>query len=287
MATFGTAPPTHLLMDGDVLAFIAAAAAQTVYLDWDTKWARHQAHGPTGEAIVDNMVATLKADLSAQSAEVYLSDPKDNWRYSVDPTYKGHRTGERPLLLDYLKDYIRERHGAVHWDGLEADDVLGIRGTQGHTLRTVIVGRDKDFKTIPGHHHGIKQDQPGSVRDISPWEAQRFHLIQTLAGDPVDGYSGCPGLGMTRAERVIDTPMVLVPKPGVKTRGVNKGEGVTRWMSEPTQDLWACIVSHYRKAGLGEQDALKTARLANILHADQYEDGKITLWTPDRIKKYG
>ena len=123
------------------------------------------------------------------------------------------------------------------------------------------------------------------VREVTQWEADRFHLIQTLAGDRVDGYAGCPGLGMERAATIIDNPVRLLPKEGVKTRGVNKGESVTRWMAEPTRDYWACIVSHYRKAGLGEAEALVTARLARILRHGEYDPAtkEVTLWTPDLI----
>ena len=125
------------------------------------------------------------------------------------------------------------------------------------------------------------------IREVTQWEADRFHLIQTLAGDATDGFYGCPGLGMTRAATIIDNPVRLVPQDGVKTRGVNKGDVVTRWMAEPTSDYWACIVSHYRKAGLGEPEALVTARLARILRHGEYdrETEVVTLWTPEMLRR--
>lgn len=281
---------TRLLIDGDVVAFISSAAVQHTLID-DYGYAQPFAYTKEAEATMENMLWNLKAQLKADEVEVYLSDPEDNWRRQVDPEYKTNRTGPRPLLLDYSKGYLREKYGAEHWEGLEADDVLSILGTTETDRKTIIVGRDKDFKCIPGLHHALKQDVDAKgnflVREVSPWEATRFHLMQTLAGDKVDGFDGCPGIGMARAATIIDNPVRLVPKEGVKTRGVNKGESVTRWMSEPTRDYWACIVSHYRKAGLTEDDALRNARLANLLHADQYDrsTGRITLWTPDRIQR--
>ena len=112
-------------------------------------------------------------------------------------------------------------------------------------------------------------------------------MIQALAGDAIDGFAGCPGIGMKRAAEIIDNPTRLVPQEGVKTRGVNKGEAVTRWMAEPTRDYWACIVSHYHKAGLTEEDALKTARLARILRHGEYnpETEELRLWTPDSLPR--
>jgi len=290
-------PKTHLLIDGDIIAFMSAAAAQGIWID-SAGWHQPIANETEGEAIVENVLHGLKTGLKGDSYSVYLSDPEDNWRKQVDPTYKATRADlQRPMLLDYLKQYLRDNHGATHWAGLEADDVLGILATDPkHHCgaypddRYVVVGRDKDFKSIPGLHHSIKQDVDAKgnmlVREVSQWEADRFHMMQTLAGDRVDGYFGCPGIGMDRAAVIVDTPMRLIPKEGVKTRGVNKGEAVTKWVGEPTQDYWACIVSHYAKAGLTEDDALRTARLARILRYGEYdrETESVTLWTPDKLK---
>ncbi|MCW2317125.1 DNA polymerase-1 [Rhodoblastus acidophilus] len=302
--------PTHLLIDGDVVAFISAAAVQA-NLEDGFGWVQPIANRAEGEAVVENMLYTFKTTFGADSFEVILSDPSDNWRKLVDPNYKTNRTGPKPLLLPILKEYLREKHGAFHWAGLEADDVLGILMTTPRercevceddpcdycTLsgepapRTICVGRDKDFKSIPGLHHSIKQDVglKGEllVREVTQWEADRFHLIQTLAGDRVDGFPGCPGVGMDRAATIIDNPVRLVPKEGVKTRGKNKGEAVTKWVAEPTQDYWACIVSHYRKAGLGEAEALVTARLARILRHGEYnpETEEVKLWEPSMIQE--
>lgn len=302
---------TRLLIDGDVIAFISAAAAQENLKD-DFGYIRPFAYTIKGEAVLENMLFALKDQLKGDEMAIVLSDPEDNWRRAVDPSYKTNRTGDRPLLLDHLKQYLRDKYGAVHWAGLEADDTLGIMMTtpqagpahpddfgytaEGHAqwiakhgVKLVCVGRDKDFKSIPGLHHSIKQDigPRGEmlIREVTQWEADRFHMIQTLAGDAIDGFAGCPGIGMKRAAEIIDNPTRLVPQDGIKTRGVNKGEAVIRWMAEPTRDYWACIVSHYRKAGLTEADALKTARLARILRHGEYnpETEELTLWVPDML----
>lgn len=306
---------THLLIDGDILAFVSAAATQS-YIEDSFGYIRPFANTKMGEAVLENMLFDIKTSLKGTSQTIVLSDPQDNWRKSIDPTYKTNRVGERPLLLDYLKDYLRQEHGAFHWEGLEADDTLGVlmteprckcppesvpadlrescemcRGCVHSDPKTyILVGRDKDFNSLPGLHFTVKDYKPDgspNIREVTPWEADRFHMMQTLAGDAVDGYAGCPGIGMARAAEIIDKPRLLVPNDGVKTRGVNKGEAVTRWVSEPTRDYWACIVSHYRKAGLTEADALKTARLARILRWGEYdpETQELTLWTPAMLPK--
>lgn len=280
-----------LLIDGDVIAFRAAAAAQQIYEDrygLVQPFARRQ----EGEAIVDNMMFSLEVDLKATHIKVALTDPKENFRHSIFPGYKGNRKdGIRPLLLDILKQYLRDKYGAFHWGGLEADDVLGILNTepQSYPGTRILVGNDKDFKTVPGFYHTIGKTTPRGrplVEEITEWEAIRFHMFQTLTGDATDGYAGCPGMGKKRAEDWLQSPTLLVAGHGVKTVGINKGQATTRWKAEPTRDFWAGIVSHYKKGGQGEEEALVTARLAHILQHQDYnrETGEITLWTPESLR---
>jgi DNA polymerase-1 len=287
--------PLHLLIDGDVIAFIAAAAAQKIYLD-GFGIVQPFAHKAEGEAIVDNLLAGLQFLHKSKKATIYLSDPEQNFRKDILPTYKGNRHEDfagqsRPLLLWYLKDYLTEKYKATFWPRLEADDVLGILLTEPQDFETrMIAGKDKDFKTVPGLYAPLKKvDAYGKplIIETTPWEAVRFHLYQVLKGDPTDGYQGCPGMGDTRANELLDNPVALVPQHAVKTSGKNKGEATTKWVSEPTEDYWLSIITHFKKAGLNEQAALVTAQVANILHHDQYnrETGEITLWTPDRIRK--
>lgn len=286
--------PLHLLIDGDVIAFTAAAAAQKIYLD-RFGIVHPFAHKAEGEAIVDNLIYGLKTAFKPYKTSVFLSDPKENFRKDVLPTYKGNRHEDfagqqRPLLLMYLKDYLTDK-GATFWPRLEADDVLGILLTEPQeTEDRMIAGKDKDFKTCAGKYAPLKKvDEYGKplVIESTPWEATRFHLYQVLKGDPTDGYPGCPGIGDKRAEELLDNPVALRPVHSVKTSGKDKGAPTTKWTSEPTTDLWEMIVTNYQKAGLNEAFALQTAQVANILHDDQYnrDTGEITLWTPDRIRK--
>jgi hypothetical protein len=307
MRTLQEPSEVTLLIDGDVIAFTAACAVQRISEDvfgFVTPFANRR----EGEAVVDNMMIGLEMAFKATHRRVALSDPKDNWRKDVFPDYKGNRKDSvRPLLLTILKDYIAERYEAVIMPRLEADDVLGIWNTepQGYGGKRILVGKDKDFKTVPGFYHCLKDfDASGKpvVQEITPWEAQRFHLWQTLAGDAVDGYPGCPGIGKTTAERILDNPVRLVPGQGLITRGPNKGHPVTKWSAEPTTDLWAMVVSHYQKGMSNSMHtvpwqeaynaALVTGRIAHILHHGEYrldpngDGGQIATllyWDPNRI----
>lgn len=281
-----------LLMDGDTLAFMVAAAVQHTQED-EQGFVQPYANVLEGEAVVDNMILGLMRDLKAHFCQVYLSDPESNWRKEIFPEYKANRKDTaRPLLLGRMKEYLRAQYGATHWPGLEADDVLGILATapQKYPGKKIVVGKDKDFQTFPCFLHtiGDRDGRKPVVKEITREYSDWFHLVQTLAGDRVDGYPGCPGLGMERARRIMDDPQILVPERGVITRGPRKGQETAKWVSQPAHgNLWAAVVSQYEKGGLNERSALLTARLAHILQADEYnfETGEITLWTPpDRIK---
>jgi DNA polymerase-1 len=107
-------------------------------------------------------------------------------------------------------------------------------------------------------------------------------MLQTIAGDPTDGYPGVPGWGMTRAEAVLDEGLVLVPREHTITRGPRKGHSEIRWEAGPEGSPWEIVVSVYESAGLTEEDALVQARVARILHHHDYDFNKKRpiFWTP-------
>ena len=130
---------------------------------------------------------------------------------------------------------------------LEADDAMGIYATA-HPGNT-IVSPDKDMRQIPGKLYNLTD-----TTTITAEEGAKWHMIQTLAGDQTDGYSGVPGIGVKRAETLF-----------------NK-EGYS----------WSTIVKAFEDKGLTENDALLNARLARILTLDDYdtERQEPILWTP-------
>ena len=113
----------------------------------------------------------------------------------------------------------------------------------------IIVSPDKDMRQIPGKLYDFKE-----TVEITPDEGARWHLIQTMAGDNTDGYSGVPGIGIKRAEQIF------------------KLKGYT----------WKAVVETFEEKGLTEEDALINAQLARILTTDDYDYEKTEpiLWTP-------
>lgn len=248
----------RLLIDGDVVLYEVCLACETA-TDWgDDMWTLH-ADMKEARQRFDGWVAGMQEKLGATELPVItLSDPA-NWRKEVLPTYKRNRKGKRkPLIFRELRKYVQDTYDSQQLDNLEADDVLGLLAT-GHQYaseETIIVTIDKDLLTIPGLCYYYNNPEDGII-SVSEEQADANHLLQAIAGDPVDGYSGCPRVGMVRARRIIE--------------------------ADPT---WDSVVGAYAKAGLTEEDALLQARVARILRDGEYvyTTGKVKLWNPKKEK---
>lgn len=294
---FPTDKPVYLVIDGDVIAFIAAAACEKVVQD-ELGNVTTQGFLDEGISVAAGLIAKFRNQLRDPNVEglpnykVVLSDPAENYRFDIAHDYKGNRkAGDMsrvPVLLGPLKQWLRDEHHASHRPRLEADDAISLILTSPEVNRVwtpIAVGRDKDFKSIPGWHYQYhKGDENKDIVPfhISPAEADRWHMMQSLAGDMTDGFAGCPGIGILRAGRIIDECMLQVKGEGVITRGPRKGQKVARWSQVPAATPWDCIVSHYEKAGLSEAEALTSARLAHLLRYGEYdaETHEVKLWTP-------
>ena len=150
-----------------------------------------------------------------------------------------------------MSDWVKSNYKTYTLPTTEADDVMGILATNPiNKGNCVIVSDDKDMKTIPGKLYRPTLDEK---MDISEEQAKRFFLTQCLIGDPTDGYAGIPGVGPKAAVRI------LGPRPD-----------------------WNTVVKEYAKAGKSLDEALQQARLARILHWEDWNDekGEVILWEP-------
>lgn len=239
----------QLLIDGDIVAYKVASACEHP-MDWgEGLWTMHSLEIEVREGI-DYFIDQLKGQAEAESILTALSDTRNFRKELVSPYYKANRKGIRkPMLLNYARDYLRIHHNGQSMRQLEADDLLGIYGTSFDT--NIIWSEDKDLRTVPAKHL-----IEGKVVEISEEEADRNFYLQALAGDMVDGYSGCPKVGIKTAEKILTEP-----------------------------PYWPKIVAAYKKAGLSEGVALENARLARILRKGEYlegynKEGDVKLWTP-------
>lgn len=246
-----------LLIDADMFAFIACSSA-THEAEWESGISSYFADF---EEVKANF--TIRLDSVIETALMHhrytgdydillcLSDPEDNFRRRILPTYKMHRKGQKPLCYWKLCDWMKKEGDVYIRPSLEADDCIGILATmEKNRDNCLIISGDKDMNTLPGTHYDFLR---GEYTEISEAEADRYFLMQTLAGDPTDGYSGCPKIGAVTAARILEEDC-----------------------------SWTAVVRAFEKQGLTEQDALTQARVARILRASDYDFKKreVRLWTP-------
>lgn len=235
---------TLLLIDGDIIAYKAAASAE-VATNWGNgQWTLHSFEPDVEVRVEDQIHKLLEAPV--QDCVIAFTDKK-NFRKDVAPYYKANRKDTRkPMLLDYAKKYMSLQYNTIMYRNLEADDVLGILGTKNRD--TIIWSEDKDLLTIPAKHW-----INGEVVEITEAEANYQFLYQTLIGDSTDNYKGCPSIGPKTANKILSS-------------------GCT----------WEAVVEAFKSKGLSEEVALENARLARILRDGEYntETGEVYLWQP-------
>ncbi len=243
-----------LLLDADVFMYQIAATSESRF-DWGDGVESVSVDEAGVRKRAREAIETLLEAVNAKDIIVCLScSSRKYWRHEVYPPYKAHRThGKKPVLLDVLREFLIAEYQNYQRPGLEADDILGILST-GSKIKgeKVIVTSDKDMKQIPGLLFNPNKSEEGVV-EISEKEADRFHLFQTIVGDPTDGYPGCPGLGPKKAQKFLD-------------RG------------------WEGVVEAFASRLMTEDDALVQARVARICRASDYDfkERKVRLWTPSK-----
>ena len=176
----------------------------------------------------EHAVEALKATIgqAINNAKAYLGKPivaefyhtgSKNFRKDILKEYKANRKDQRkPEHLGACKQYIAENNYEVTEEGLEADDLIGIRAyelaAQGREYMIVTV--DKDLRTIPGPFMDwVNIKFYTSSRE----EAMKFFYAQTIAGDNVDNIPGVSGLainkkGTGKAQKIIQTASESCPE---------------------------------------------------------------------------
>ena len=237
-----------LLIDSDFLAYKAAQACE-IGIDFGEDVIIAQSQFSEVLKVFHNELNKVTKAMMEDDFILYFSSTK-NFRKKIYPDYKGHRMKRKPLGYKRLVNYCRENHNFKLIEGLEADDTIGIEATRHPDPSNIIVSPDKDMRQIPSVLWNMTDD----VVEITEQEGDKWHLIQSLSGDPTDGYSGCPGIGVKRATELL-----------------NKNE-----------NQWEAVCKAYRDRGLSDDDALLNARLAKILRNENYDHDRNQpiLWNP-------
>jgi len=244
--------PTTLLVDGDILAYRAAASTEKS-INWgEGIWTVH-GYEEDAVRVLEEQIASLAEQFPGAEMVFCLTDGR-NFRTDVYPLYKSNRKETRkPLTLPFLREHLLDKYRTYLRPTLEGDDCIGILATSPTIIPgpKIIASIDKDFKTIPCRYWDFHKKQ---MHETTEADADRYHLYQTLIGDATDGYPGCPGIGPKTAERLLEA------------------KGAT----------WDTVLNAYVKAGLTEEDALVQARCARILRATDFDfkAKKPILWSP-------
>ena len=237
-----------LLIDSDFLAYKAAQACE-IGIDFGEDVIIAQSQFSEVLRVFHNELNKVTKAMMDDDFILYFSST-ENFRKKIYPDYKGHRMKRKPLGYKRLVNYCRENYNFKLIEGLEADDTIGIEATRHADPSNIIVSPDKDMRQIPSVLWNLTDD----VTEITEEEGDRWHLVQSLSGDPTDGYSGCPGIGVKRATELLDK----------------------------NENQWEAVCKAYRDRGLSDDDALLNARLAKILRNENYDHDRNQpiLWNP-------
>lgn len=248
------------LYDGDIIAFMSASAVQKD-IDWgDGLWTCH-AYLDDAIARFEENVATINEALK-ESLEVnkvktvkwnaikkyFIFSSSKNFRKDLNKEYKAQRiTTRKPTCYKALVEWVLKNYsgdGNKPYENLEGDDLVSINATA-YRDTSVIISKDKDFKTVPYAY--FFNFNTNTLVYNNPERAYRNLMIQVLTGDTADNYKGCPKMGAVRAKKLIDSiPCVL--------------------------DLWNAVVKAYEDNGSTKEDALLNYQMAHLVNFDEYCD---------------
>ena len=236
-----------LLIDAEYIVYKSCAGAEEDY-DWGDDVVMVVSRFSDAMKNVQRELTKIKNEFMWDTPELVLffSDSK-NFRKKIYPDYKGHRNRKKPCAYKRVIDALRDQYKVIRMAELEADDAMGIYATA--NPGNIIVSPDKDMRQIPGRLFNLDE-----MVEVTAEEGRRWHLIQTLAGDQTDGYSGVPGIGVKRAVTLFEE------------HGYN----------------WDTVVTAFADKDLDEDVALTNARLAKILTCDDYDTtrNRVIPWTP-------
>lgn len=263
------------LLDADSILYAVALSSEVVSRGSSDAGEDEIFQVKDGRECYREVVSRLEAlvqEVGASDALICLTPPGKCYRYQLLESYKANRaTFRRPSILLSLQALVAERKPfqTLAVRGLEADDICGISSTslQQHGMREpVIVSIDKDMLQIPGLNYSwmsaARMGTVGEVHEVSGFDGDRMHLYQTLVGDVVDNYTGCPGIGPKKADKLLNEC--------VDTQG---------------ELDWRWVVEAFKKKGLSESYALTQARVARILRNTDWDPKhkEVTLWTPPKF----
>ena len=232
-----------LLIDADFIVYKACAAAESE-VDFGDDVILVTSNFSDALSATNRELTKIKNKLGSFSSMILFFSDSINFRKKILPAYKGHRNRKKPCGYKRIINKLKTEYKVIIKPTLEADDSMGIYATK--YPGNMIVSPDKDMKQIPGRLYNFDE-----TFTITSEEGNKWHLIQTLAGDQTDGYGGVSGIGVKRAVSLFE----------------DKGYS------------WKTVIEAFDN---DTEEALVNARLARILTVDDYDFKRKQpiLWSP-------
>ena len=235
-----------LLIDADFTVYKCCAAAETE-IDFGDDVIVVTSTFSEAYACVKRELKRIQNKFGSFDDLILFFSDSCNFRKDIQADYKGHRNRKKPCGYKRVIQKLKTEFDVIRMPWLEADDAMGIYATK--NPGNIIISPDKDMKQIPGMLYNFDE-----AFTITKEEGAKWHLIQTMAGDNTDGYSGVPGIGVKRATALFEE------------------HGYS----------WKTVIDAFKEKDLSEEVALTNARLAKILTTEDYDHEKRepVLWNP-------
>ena len=194
-----------------------------------------------------------------QDAEMYFTHGK-NFRYTVDSSYKAHRTGRAPTGLYELKKKLNNTFPGEICEEIEADDIV-VYKARAEPEKYVMVAVDKDLLyAVPGIHFNYYESARYNIEmkwmpECDSITAITWPYKQAIIGDTADNIKGIKGMGPAAANKVF--------------AGCNS-----------EKECWDALVLTYESKGKSSIEALQTMQL---VHMHQWDGTNIQLFNPRKI----
>jgi len=161
----------------------------------------HKEAGPLANSLsnLDNKMVSIIEHQRCSSYQSYIGG-KGNFRYDIDPNYKGQRDPmTRPIHEMQIRKHLVDHWDAQVIDGIEVDDHISVLLLQDQ-VNNVIVSIDKDLDNTSGWHYNYDKKK---AYWVSPEEADLNFYRQLLSGDPTDNIKGVKGIGKLTAHDIL------------------------------------------------------------------------------------
>lgn len=239
------------LIDADSLLYkIGFALEEKIDWDCDDKYEYYSSMNQQIKSLEDKVKSIMRAT-GCDDYELWLTG-SGNFRDTNPMGYKENREGIRkPTDFSKLKKWLIDNMNTKVAIGLEADDmVVYLKDTNYDKYILCAIDKDVLYQTAGTHYNYGKE----LTVEVTQEEAIWYAYYQTIAGDPTDGYKGVPRMGEVKTKKLL----------------ANITDEV---------ELWDTTLQCYLDAGLTEDDAINTMRLANM---KQYNGKEVVLWTPPK-----